>query len=203
MKNVLGLLGSGSREGSTLATATTHTGTGAVEAAASDAGNNGMASSASHFEVEAKSGDLSTGSATFPYLSKNADAGAPLVVLGTADSAGIGSMQQHPTGSSHVDKSSPKGHSSRDSIRSASGDEGRLFSTAGSEFLLVEKKNAGGRVALVLESSAGPSHTGASASLLSASSSGSASEGADAEHHDEIYGTKLGSRVCSLLYFRS
>ena len=201
MKNVLGLLGSGSREGSTLATATTHTGTGAVEAAASDAGNNGMASSASHFEVEAKSGDLSTGSATFPYLSKNADAGAPLVVLGTADSAGIGSMQQHPTGS---DKSSPmRGHSSRASIRSASGDEGRLFSTAGSEFLLVEKKNAGGRVALVLESSAGPSHTGASASLLSASSSGSASEGADAEHHDEIYGTKLGSRVCSLLYFRS
>ena len=180
MKNVLGLLGSGSREGSTLATATTHTGTGAVEAAASDAGNNGMASSASHFEVEAKSGDLSTGSATFPYLSKNADADAPLGLLGTADSAGIGTMQQHPTGSSHVDKASPRrGHSSRASIRS------------------------GDRVALVLESSAGPSHTGTSTFLLSASSSGSASEGADAEHHDEIYGTKLGSRVCSLLYFRS
>lgn len=202
MKNVLGLLGAGSRGGGspTSATATTHTGAG-VAPAASDAGNNGITSSASHFEVEAKTGDLSPGSATLSYLSEN-DAGSPLVLLGT--DSGAGTMQQHLTGSSHFDKASLKGHSSRDSIHSASGDEGRLFSTMGSEFRPVDKKNTagdGGGGALVVASSAGRSHAGASASLLSTSS---ASEGTDAKHNDdEIYGTNLGAKVCPFPYFPS
>lgn len=220
MKNVLGLLGSGSRGGrgattstTTAAASTQHTTTtttaGGAAPVASDSGKNGMTSSASHFEVKAKTGD----STTFSYLSKNDAAGAPPIVLvvgGTPDSsagaaagaAGTGTMQQHLTGSSYVDKSSSKGHYSRDSIHSASGDEEHLFSTMGSEFLLDNQKNSNGAAAaLVVASSAGPSHHAVvSASLLSTSL---ASEGTDSKHHGGIHGKNLSSKVCPFSYFAS